>query len=61
MQVLQAGHIDPIDRPAICLHLFKINQSFGKGYIVGRNRKSSKHYWAECYIENIGWLPVDPL
>ncbi|HEB11838.1 MAG TPA: hypothetical protein ENI06_11570 [Spirochaetales bacterium] len=31
------------------------------GYIVARNRKSSKHYWAECYIENIGWLPVDPL
>jgi len=31
------------------------------GYIVDRNRKSSKHYWAECYIENIGWLPVDPL
>lgn len=31
------------------------------GYIVDRNRKSSKHYWAECYIENIGWIPVDPL
>lgn len=31
------------------------------GYIVNRNRKSSKHYWAECYIENIGWIPVDPL
>ena len=33
MQVLQTGHIGPIDRSAVYFHLFKINQPFGKGYM----------------------------
>ncbi|TFG63990.1 MAG: transglutaminase [Spirochaetales bacterium] len=29
------------------------------GYIVYGNRIPVKHYWAEFYIQNYGWVPVD--
>lgn len=30
------------------------------GYLIDRDLKSSRHYWAEFYVETVGWIPVDP-
>jgi transglutaminase-like putative cysteine protease len=29
------------------------------GVLVDRNRSAAKHYWAEFWIEGLGWLPAD--
>lgn len=31
------------------------------GYLVDDNGEPLRHYWAEFFIEGLGWLPVDPL
>jgi hypothetical protein len=31
------------------------------GYIVDLDGRCIQHFWAEFYLENIGWIPVDPL
>jgi len=31
------------------------------GYLIDRDLQATKHYWAEFYIETVGWLPVDPI
>ncbi len=31
------------------------------GYIVAGKNLSRRHYWAEFYLEKVGWVPVDPL
>ena len=30
------------------------------GVLVNRNRQTIKHYWAEFWIDGLGWIPVDP-
>jgi transglutaminase-like putative cysteine protease len=30
------------------------------GYLVNRDLDSRRHYWAEFYLESVGWVPVDP-
>lgn len=30
------------------------------GYLVDDDKKSIKHFWAEFYITDTGWIPVDP-
>lgn len=30
------------------------------GIVVDENRESRIHWWAEFYLENFGWVPVDP-
>jgi hypothetical protein len=30
------------------------------GYLLDRDQKATRHYWAEFYIPHIGWIPVDP-
>jgi transglutaminase-like putative cysteine protease len=30
------------------------------GYIVDSNRATYMHFWAEFYLEDFGWVPVDP-
>jgi hypothetical protein len=30
------------------------------GYLVYDDKKTAKHFWAEFYINNYGWIPVDP-
>jgi hypothetical protein len=30
------------------------------GYLIDKDLKSSRHYWAEFYVETVGWIPVDP-
>ena len=30
------------------------------GVLVNRNRQIRKHYWAEFWIDGLGWIPVDP-
>ena len=30
------------------------------GILVDENRNTRIHWWAEFYIENFGWIPVDP-
>ena len=30
------------------------------GVLVNRNRQTYEHYWAEFWVENMGWIPVDP-
>ena len=29
------------------------------GYLLNRDLESRRHYWAEFYLENVGWIPVD--
>jgi hypothetical protein len=29
------------------------------GYLVDRDLDTRRHYWAEFYLENVGWVPVD--
>jgi transglutaminase-like putative cysteine protease len=29
------------------------------GYLVELDLNSRRHYWAEFYLENVGWIPVD--
>jgi hypothetical protein len=29
------------------------------GYLLERGQNASRHYWAEFYIETVGWIPVD--
>jgi hypothetical protein len=30
------------------------------GFLVYDNKQTRRHYWAEFYLENFGWVPVDP-
>lgn len=30
------------------------------GVLVNRSRTSSRHYWAEFWIDGFGWVPLDP-
>jgi transglutaminase-like putative cysteine protease len=30
------------------------------GVLVNRNRQTIRHYWAEYWVDNFGWIPVDP-
>ena len=30
------------------------------GYIVGFGENSTKHNWAEVYLQQFGWVPFDP-
>lgn len=30
------------------------------GYLLDRDLRASRHYWAEFYLQSIGWIPVDP-
>lgn len=30
------------------------------GYVVGIDRSSRRHWWAEFWIDGFGWVPVDP-
>jgi transglutaminase-like putative cysteine protease len=30
------------------------------GVLVSRSRQTMNHYWAEFWIDGIGWIPVDP-
>jgi hypothetical protein len=31
------------------------------GYVVVGKNQCRRHYWAEFYLEKLGWVPVDPL
>jgi transglutaminase-like putative cysteine protease len=31
------------------------------GYLIDRDLRTSRHYWAEFYVESVGWIPVDPI
>jgi len=31
------------------------------GVLVGRNRQTASHWWAEFWIDGFGWIPVDPV
>ena len=31
------------------------------GYLVDRDLQATRHYWAEFYIDTVGWIPVDPI
>jgi len=31
------------------------------GVLVDRNQQTSRHYWAEFWLDNFGWVPVDPV
>ncbi len=31
------------------------------GYLVKETMEAVHHYWTELYLENYGWIPVDPL
>jgi transglutaminase-like putative cysteine protease len=30
------------------------------GVLVNRNRRAFRHYWAEFWIDDFGWIPLDP-
>jgi transglutaminase-like putative cysteine protease len=30
------------------------------GFVVDRRQQAYRHYWAEFYLPNFGWVPVDP-
>jgi len=30
------------------------------GYLLERGGGTARHYWAEFYLETVGWIPVDP-
>jgi hypothetical protein len=30
------------------------------GVLINRERIAKAHYWAECWIEGLGWIPLDP-
>ncbi|MEW5817531.1 MAG: transglutaminase domain-containing protein [Spirochaetota bacterium] len=30
------------------------------GYVVYGDKLTARHFWAEFYIESVGWIPVDP-
>ncbi len=30
------------------------------GYLIGDGQRAVPHYWAEFYLEGLGWVPVDP-
>jgi transglutaminase-like putative cysteine protease len=30
------------------------------GVLVNRNRQTSRHYWAEFWVDGFGWIPLDP-
>jgi transglutaminase-like putative cysteine protease len=30
------------------------------GVLINRNRQTNRHYWAEFWIEDFGWVPLDP-
>jgi transglutaminase-like putative cysteine protease len=30
------------------------------GVLVNRNRQSFRHYWAEFWVDDFGWIPLDP-
>ena len=30
------------------------------GYLIGEGGRAAPHYWAEFYLQDLGWVPVDP-
>lgn len=30
------------------------------GYLIGEGGRAEPHYWAEFYLQDLGWVPVDP-
>ena len=30
------------------------------GYLIGADERAIPHYWAEFYLQDFGWVPVDP-
>jgi transglutaminase-like putative cysteine protease len=30
------------------------------GVLINRNQQTNRHYWAEFWIEDFGWVPLDP-
>jgi transglutaminase-like putative cysteine protease len=30
------------------------------GVLIDRNRQTNRHYWAEFWLEDLGWVPLDP-
>jgi transglutaminase-like putative cysteine protease len=31
------------------------------GVLIGRNRETRNHWWAEFWVDGFGWVPVDPV
>ena len=31
------------------------------GYLIDRTLAAVRHYWAEFYLDSVGWIPVDPI
>lgn len=61
---LDTGEVDPyaavmlfcslaraLDIPAIPI----------SGFLIDKNRNAVRHYWAEFWLDGLGWIPVDPV
>lgn len=63
LEALETGGADPY---AAALLFCALARSQGipavpvAGYVVDRNRKAIRHWWAEFWLDDFGWVPVDP-
>ena len=60
---IETGYADSYDEAIIFTALARaanIPTLQVAGILVGADGSSRPHWWAEFYIDNIGWVPVDP-
>lgn len=63
LDVFETGSIDSYDSALLFTSLCRaadIPTIMNAGILVGKDLTSKNHWWAEFYLDDIGWIPVDP-
>jgi len=63
LQALETRRVDPFIGAllyATMLRAAGIPSQPLAGVLVGRNNQTMNHYWAEFWLDGLGWVPVDP-
>ncbi|MBO5401520.1 MAG: IPT/TIG domain-containing protein [Spirochaetaceae bacterium] len=63
LDVLETGSADAYDMALLFTTLARavgIPAIMDSGVIVQQNMTAQNHWWAEFYLDTVGWIPVDP-
>jgi transglutaminase-like putative cysteine protease len=63
MEALEEGKADSYRASLLCCALLRaagVPALPVSGVLVNRLRETSRHYWAEFWIDGFGWIPLDP-
>ena len=63
LDVLETGSADAFDMALLFTMLSRaagIPTILDSGVIIQQNMTAQNHWWAEFYLDTVGWIPVDP-